>query len=1429
MKKLTLVLSIACLTMVGMAQTTWHVKPTGNDLVSGMSWANAFKTLQKALDTAQAGDQIWVANGTYFPTKKAGNGTNDEDKAFVLLKDVKLYGGFAGTETALNQRQLPPMGTPSGTILSGDLKGQYYSRSSHVVISVGNVGTACLDGFTIADGHADTMGNDIFVDGYTVKSINGGGVYLCWSSPTLSNLTISKNITIDYMGKGGGIYAYNSLSILTNVTISENMSRDGGGIYSDSSSLTLTDVNINKNTAYNGNGGGIYIYAYEFTATNLSIINNEATLGGGMYIEYSYPSVTNARISGNKTTQDGGGMYNYGGISTLTNTILSGNKAIRDGGGMFNEASSPILINVTVSGNNADSGGGMYNNTSSCSPIIRNSVILTNSSGVSGYQGNMTCYNSLIQERTNTANNCISATAVQGLKLFVNPANFTNAPTTSGDYRLATNSPLINKGNNTYNATPFDLAGNQRIDGGTIDIGAYEFAGNKTIHVKPSGNDAADGKTWATAFKTLQKALDVTNEGDTIWVANGTYKPTKKAGNGVQDRDMAFVLKAGVALYGGFAGTETSINQRQLPTLGDTKNGSILSGDIGVINDTTDNCYHVVISVGDTTVPRTLDGFTITGSYADGSGNITILGYLLGRSNGGGIYSTNSSLILANVTICGNRVTGGGGGMHNDTSSLVFTNVAINGNRANIGGGGIAILSSSLVFTDVTINNNVVAIAGGGIHMDHTSAKLTNINISGNYAVAVGGGMHNCEYSSIEVTNATICGNTASSGCGIFNANVSPIFTNVVISGNMTLFSNDVGGGVYNVFSSPIFRNTVIWGNNKGGVLDDVGCISTYSHCLIQGRIDTINGCISAASVTGAIFRKPTDTLEAPTSSGDYRLAANSPLINKGNNTYNATPFDLAGNPRICEGTIDIGAYEFAGNKTIYVKSSGNDAADGKTWTTAFQTLQKALDMAIAGDQIWVAKGTYKPTKKAGGDNNTNRDMAFLLKADVKIYGGFAGTETTLAQRTLPAFGTPSATILSGDIGNPGNNSDNCYHVVISLEDTTSAGTLDGFTITGGNADGIGTIYLGGTSISRDAGGGIYNYTSSPTLTNVTFSGNAAEYGGGGIYNHLASPTLTNVCISENSTDGYGGGICALFSSPILTNVNISGNTATLSGGGMYNDYSSPILTNIVISGNVAIESGGGMYNGISHITNITNVTISGNMAPQGGGMHNYCTKPTIRNTIVWGNNTGMYNNRDGGYDEEDEDDNDNPFYSHCLIQERNVTTNGCINADSITWDIFVSPADTLDAPTTNGDYRLAAGSPCINTGNNAFFSPDSTPNLSKINFDLDRNLRIYNKTVDMGAYEYGSTPAPGIVETQCLASLVQVYPNPAQGTLYIRSEEAVEQVSIYDISGRMLLTMGHAPLPEQGIDISHLANGIYIIKVKTGTGETTKKIVINN
>src|SRR3954463_8849611 len=97
---------LVCLLLTGavMGQSTYFVKTTGNDAGSGTSWSGAFKTLQKALFTAGSGNQIWVAQGTYYPDEGPGQTNGDRNANFYLKDDMAIFGGFAGTETALSQR-----------------------------------------------------------------------------------------------------------------------------------------------------------------------------------------------------------------------------------------------------------------------------------------------------------------------------------------------------------------------------------------------------------------------------------------------------------------------------------------------------------------------------------------------------------------------------------------------------------------------------------------------------------------------------------------------------------------------------------------------------------------------------------------------------------------------------------------------------------------------------------------------------------------------------------------------------------------------------------------------------------------------------------------------------------------------------------------------------------------------------------------------------------------------------------------------------------------------------------------------------------------------------------------------------------------------------------------------------------------------------
>jgi type VI protein secretion system component Hcp len=282
----------------------------------------------------------------------------------------------------------------------------------------------------------------------------------------------------------------------------------------------------------------------------------------------------------------------------------------------------------------------------------------------------------------------------------------------------------------------------------------------------------------------------------------------------------------------------------------------------------------------------------------------------------------------------------------------------------------------------------------------------------------------------------------------------------------------------------------------------------------------------------------------------------------------------------------------------------------GGTWETACD-LQYALTSTVGAAELWVAAGVYTPT--AG----TDRTATFQLRNDIGLFGGFAGSETLRSQRNI----TANVTTLSGDIGTPGNADDNSYHVVTGSGVTNTA-VLDGFSVTGGKASGS------NWGDSTTNGGGMYNDSGSPTVANITFSGNYVYYGGGGMSNwNNSSPTLTNVTFISN-TAYYGAGMYNdQSSSPTLFNLTFSGNDGSCTGG-MHNvNGSSPLLTNVTFSGNDGGSCGGGMSNSKNSSPTLTNVTFTSNMGGSGGGMNNSLySNPTLTNvtfSMNWASSSG--------------------------------------------------------------------------------------------------------------------------------------------------------------------------------------------------------------
>jgi hypothetical protein len=505
----------------------------------------------------------------------------------------------------------------------------------------------------------------------------------------------------------------------------------------------------------------------------------------------------------------------------------------------------------------------------------------------------------------------------------------------------------------------------------------------------------------------------------------------------------------------------------------------------------------------------------------------------------------------------------------------------------------------------------------------------------------------------------------------------------------------------------------------------------------------------------------------------------------------------------------------FAGyGATLYVKHNATGANNGTSWANAYTDLQVALNAAAVNDKIWVVAGTYIPTQKPTGVTSLdNRLQTFYLNKNVKLYGGFVGTETQLSQRN-PAV---NITILSGNIGAVGDNTDNCYHVFVTVNLSYLA-VIDGFTIKDGNSINRDETYVNyeGHTLESSFGAGFFNVVSSPTLTNMIVSGNTASENGGGFYNRAASPTLRDVTVLENTANFNGGGFYnSMEAAPTLKNVTVSGNTA-FEGGGFYNwSYSSPILMNVIVVGNNAVWGGAFSNSGSSPVlTNVmivgnnanygsafcnsssspilTNVTISENTASSLGGVfYDFSSAPVIYNSIIWNN--------------ENDSSSGSATYYYSLVGGSGGSNNWNSNYGYDGGNnLDVNP---LFISTTN--FSLQAGSPSVNAGNNTY-------NTTVI--DLLGNPRIQGGTIDMGAYESSVGVA---IEEFMEEPLWRIFPNPVCNVLIIENMKGF--ATIYNSLGQ-IVSQFEVTNTQYLLNTNNLPQGVYILQIKTANGQIVTK-----
>ncbi|WP_161808363.1 PKD domain-containing protein [Zhouia amylolytica] len=1192
----------------------------------GTSWTNAFTNLQDALNCIDEGEEIWVASGTYHPNSAPGTTlTNPTEFYFWMNKNIKLKGSY---NPSTNTQDFT---NPS--ILSGDLG---TTNTVHVLVTTNLNNTALVEGFTITKGAAIYHTGTITIGGQVIYYNRGGGIYNASSSPIFKNITISEN-KAQY--GGGGMYNDSSSPAIVNLLSINNTVRGRYGGYSDS----------------NAYGGGMLNLASSPTITNATFAYNTVRGGDG---EMVVPGVGNDGGSGH-----GGGIYNEANsLATITNTVFMYNSAAGGGSqfgsagagygaGIFNESSPSSLVNVTFNNNSATTnGGGMHSNASNTT--LYNTVFYGNgtdisSSGGSTFMGadnfseNYTgtgftqlTANPFLASALPKGKDGIWATPDDGLRLIatspaIDAGNNANLPTDSFD---------LDGDGNTTESIPYDIAGEDRVQNTTVNIGAYEgvvscpYPTATTLYVNASVSGGTnDGSSWANAYNNLQDAIWQTyicSNITEIWVAKGTYKPLNET--------TAIEIPEGVSLYGGFAGTETALSDRDW-----TANQTILSGDLNSNSNTDDQDAHGILTVKSENI--VIDGFIFEHGFADDGSSLE------GRTGAALLTHTSAKDIAIKNCVFRNNEAGGtgfngvGGAVITYGTNVSFTNCLFYANKAKYGG--------------------AVSIEGG-------SLKLINCSFTQNEATDNGGAL-NTNGKDVTIVNSLFTENT----CGGTSCNA------------------EINGAITNI---------------------------TYSY--VKGKNPSGTGNIDGTTITDPLF--------VDTANNDFSLLPASFAVNTGDNAAytNAggnldNDLDLAGNPRLHEGRIDMGAYEIESvvlqpdaNNILYVdKNVSGGSGDGSSWANAVVELRDAIEWVnfnwdgLAGVlQIWIAEGTYFPTE------TTARDKSFNLVGNLHVIGGFAPLKgaTDLATRNFKDY----PTVLSGDIGVAGVATDNSYSVITTRGNVPDL-TVDGCTIEKGYSDQSG----GGDNSGRQEGGGWYHYGDGSgiqaeiILRNAVVQNNTTvHYSGGGIYSWVGNSAsvrwdIKNSIFRNNhapgNANGRGGAFISLSLSAASTTTNIT---------------NSLFYDNSIGSNTTSTRQGGAIEfynNGGSSVNTLTNTTFYNNNAAYGIGnsVNVDSAQLSIYNSIFWDGGDEIYN------------ENGTLEIFNSLVQGVDNTANNGLDGT----DTSISPQFTDAA---NDDYGLLPASLAVNTGDNTAYT-NAGGDLNN-DTDIAGNPRLIGDIIDMGAYE---------------------------------------------------------------------------------------------
>ena len=815
----------------------------------------------------------------------------------------------------------------------------------------------------------------------------------------------------------------------------------------------------------------------------------------------------------------------------------------------------------------------------------------------------------------------------------------------------------------------------------------------ETFYVSTNGSDANDGKSWDTPFATLQKAIAEAEKlgGGDIWVKSGEY-----------DFGVEIELVEGVYIYGGFSGTEKSLEERvdgnetvisgggehgifrvnrqlniELDGLTLTKGkaekggaiyiesseGIRLSG-LKVIENESDSqilvCNYSKVGIEGSRISNN----TGRGIGIDGNAQVEIVGSVfesnISEPNGGAIAAVNSSVVtIEESEFIGNESTSRYGGAISAESSSSYTirGSKLEGNKANRGGGAIYHSGSSVLIDGCEFISNEARYGNGGAtYADGwTSMSYENSTFIGNIA-ELGGAIYS--YSRYVgygyLINNTFSGNEAKDLVGdVINSYWNSDLTLL----NCTVVGNNTEGGRGSAISGRVsVKNCIVWGNGRYDGYNQLEVSKEVINSVVEGGyeggtnvitenpllmpLDYYGGNVKVMPVStgsSAVGICSRESVEPPATDAlgnardDVYGAGAVEFLGSGEYIYASSEYEkyISGKEFEISALIsgDAGSYQWykdgveidgatdrilkisqeersatytvkasIGGKvvtsegitietrpeTIYVSSDGGDANDGASWKNAKATLQSALSECAYGSQIWIKAGEYDFGEEV------------RLIDGVRVYGGFAGSESSLEERA-----DENETVISGG---GTHRIFGAYHIYDVK--------LDGLTLTKGKEVKGAALYLERTErvslnrlkvVENESDSQIWaeNYGEFE-MSDCEISRNVGRAIG---LTKNSSGSVVSSVFESNVGKERGGAIAAVESSAVrVEGSEFIGNESGSDGGALSAESSSVYeIVRCRFDGNVSNRQGGAVYSSVSSLSIIDSKFIE-NFSPTTGG-----------------------------------------------------------------------------------------------------------------------------------------------------------------------------------------------------------------------------------